>query len=99
MPQFFLKALIKKIRGPFLLRLSTGGSTKRIFTPSLKIIGGTTSLSGGAMVKSTIKTWKKQNGTTMSKEIEEIEEKLSKLDTKLECEEWEEDDREHRRNL
>ncbi|KAL8541273.1 hypothetical protein ACS0TY_002495 [Phlomoides rotata] len=35
----------------------------------------------------------------MSKEIEEIEKKLSKLDTKLECEEWEEEDREQRRDL
>ncbi|KAL8510790.1 hypothetical protein ACS0TY_017565 [Phlomoides rotata] len=45
------------------------------------------------MVKSVIKTWKKENGTSMSKEIEEIEEKLLKLHTKLECEDWEEEDR------
>ncbi|KAL8554364.1 hypothetical protein ACS0TY_002514 [Phlomoides rotata] len=35
----------------------------------------------------------------MSKEIEEIEKKLSKLDTKLECEKWEKEDREQRRDL
>ncbi|KAL8479249.1 hypothetical protein ACS0TY_026207 [Phlomoides rotata] len=51
------------------------------------------------MLKVEIKTWKKENGTSKTKEIEEIEDKLTTLDMKLESEEWEEEDRDQRRIL
>ncbi|KAL8503150.1 hypothetical protein ACS0TY_022046 [Phlomoides rotata] len=50
-------------------------------------------------MKQDIKLWKAKNGTTLSREIEDIERQLTELDTKLESEVWDEVDRNRKRSL
>ncbi|KAL8507825.1 hypothetical protein ACS0TY_018383 [Phlomoides rotata] len=45
-------------------------------------------------LKAEIKSWKNDNGTFLSKEVEEIEDMMTSLHLKLESAEWEEIDRE-----